>query len=1170
MENSEPIKYSDLFQPDDSIKQLKEDLAALAAQYRALMDGIKSESAGIKAALDSVSSATSSGQEKIKEASAYVDKLAKKEADLAFASTETAKQLIDLSQKIHDKNSETKLSLKINKSAEGSYDNLSARYSKVKMALNAMTLEERKNTEAGRALEKESYDLMVQMKQLQEATGKHVLSVGNYGIAAATMASDIRNGIQALTQMRIEMSQLEAEGQKGSDRWTELSEKSQKLSADLKDLKRQYQIVKLEVNALGQQTGYLNDVIGVLSTGAGGLSALTGTMKLFGNSAVGASQALVELNAVMAIANGISQVYNGIFKQGNILLFIRNAQLKAATVAQNLQTKSMGAAKIAQLALNAAANANPYVLLASAIAAVVGVLVAFVSAGAKTIKTQQQINAELEATIEYLAYLHGETKRGYTENQKALEQELAIAKARKAGYLETQEIEKRAMATRKASNAYSRGFYGNEIDNIEKNRKEVARLQEMYKGLLVIQASGKKKTEVQFDLNGPAKKVKVEDAIDIIQKRIDLLGKDIEIAVDIVYDQEQIDADAQAMIERHKQEMLEIEDLERDSLRKREDAAIALMDDRFDKQRVTERAATERAIEDLQIRLERENNLTLKARQAINKQIVDLRKKLDKDLFQIDADEIEANTKAIRDAEDAQISALKETQGTRRLSLQREYEREIEDLQFRLDTEKDLTDQEYSSIVQQMLFRYAQYVKEKEELEDEFRLEDLQKEVEANNMRLDAISENSREAMMIRLDTIELQRQQELIQNRQLTEELRQDEDAINRKWDQKAAQERLKSENTIDKNLLTAQQRYDAAEFNLHMHSERQKNKFALSQRIETLEQELSYYEKLLKTQTGEARQATQTTIDAIKKEIDGLHEEMTKGPQINSPWELLGFDSDASAAFQTVMDEIIAGLQRIADARMAVAEAAVEEANKEVEALQKVLDYERQARANGYANRVEIAQKDLELAKKNQQKALEQKKKAQEEQERIDSLTQASSLITASANLWSSLSSIPYVGYILAAAAIATMWTSFVTSKAKAKQITQESYGEGTVELLSGGSHQSGNDVDLGTKPDGTKRRAEGGEYFAIINKRNSRKYGSIIPDVIRSFNNGTFSERYMNAHRGISQIISPSSVDLTRVERDLRDIRDQKKNGTQIYIDSQGHVVTIYKNLKRTILN
>ena len=120
-----------------------------------------------------------------------------------------------------------------------------------------------------------------------------------------------------------------------------------------------------------------------------------------------------------------------------------------------------------------------------------------------------------------------------------------------------------------------------------------------------------------------------------------------------------------------------------------------------------------------------------------------------------------------------------------------------------------------------------------------------------------------------------------------------------------------------------------------------------------------------------------------------------MTKGPQINSPWELLGFDSDASAAFQTVMDEIIAGLQRIADARMAVAEAAVEEANKEVEALQKVLDYERQARANGYANRVEIAQKDLELAKKNQQKALEQKKKAQEEQERIDSLTPISPLV-------------------------------------------------------------------------------------------------------------------------------------------------------------------------------
>ena len=131
---------------------------------------------------------------------------------------------------------------------------------------------------------------------------------------------------------------------------------------------------------------------------------------------------------------------------------------------------------------------------------------------------------------------------------------------------------------------------------------------------------------------------------------------------------------------------------------------------------------------------------------------------------------------------------------------------------------------------------------------------------------------------------------------------------------------------------------------------------------------------------------------------------------------------------------------------------------------------------------------------------------RKAQRAQESIDNLTQASSLVTASANLWKTLSAISPA---LAIAAIATMWGSFAAAKIRARQLTTEKYGEGTVELLQGGSHASGHDIDLGTKPDGTRRRAEGGEYFAVINRRNSRRYGAMIPEVINSLNDGTFSD-------------------------------------------------------------
>lgn len=78
--------------------------------------------------------------------------------------------------------------------------------------------------------------------------------------------------------------------------------------------------------------------------------------------------------------------------------------------------------------------------------------------------------------------------------------------------------------------------------------------------------------------------------------------------------------------------------------------------------------------------------------------------------------------------------------------------------------------------------------------------------------------------------------------------------------------------------------------------------------------------------------------------------------------------------------------------------------------------------------------------------------------------------------------------------------MFISFMAAKSKAASVAKESYAEGTIEMLQGGSHASGRDIDLGTKSDGTRRRAEGGEFFAVINKRSSRKYRGVIPRIVK----------------------------------------------------------------------
>ena len=1164
MDPNAPIKYSDLFQPDNSIVDLQNQLRELYNQYETLMKGIKAEAQNIKTALSAVSGATTSGQETIKNLTSLTEKLAKKRIELAQSSTVEAKELMEVNKALREQNNLTKMQVKLNQAEEGSYDALSAQYSINKMRLNAMSAEERATSQEAIELEKETAKLYAEMKRLQEVTGKHTLSVGDYGVATANLASDIRNGIQALTQMRIEMKQLEKEGQRGSERWVELSTNSQKLAKDLKELKRQYQIIKLEANALGQQTGYLNDAIGVLSTGTGGLSALTGTMNLFGGSATGAAEALVQLNSVMAIANGVSQVYNGIFKSGNILLGIRTIQTKAATAAQNLQTKSTIAAKAAQIALNIVAKANPYILLATAVAALVVGLISWVSAGARAVKQQKLLNQQTAAALEYMQAYNEENTRIYRENQKALEQELTIAKARKASYAEIQKLENQIQAEKERNNAVSRGYYAQEIKDVEANRTELERLR---KELLKAQSvKSNQRVEIQFDAEGPARKFRANKVIDILQDKINNLGRKVEIATELTYDQKQLEADAKALREQHRQQALEVAELERNALRNAEDTQISLLNNRFDKERTLQKANTARQITDLRVRLQTESNLTVKARKAINQQIENLQSQLVRSLEDINNEERRANIAAIRELEDARLSARQETADKQRTVLKLEYEREKQDIEDKLATDRTLTITEAESLTQELTAIWAKYQKDRFDLENQLRLDQLNKEAQALDNQLSLVSVNTTEAMNLRLQAIENQRQTELTANKTLASDLRQDEAAINAKYDMMAKQEAINSQNDINAAKLESDQKYEESVLNLREHSENQTYRLQLRQQQERLKLELQTQTALLATQTGEQKALTEQNIKTLNNQIKAIDREIKKGKSVSNIWELFGLSSPAAGAIQQTIEQVTSNLSSLAQAYVQAAEAAVKAADTQVAAAQKTLDAEIEARNAGYANDVTTAQKELALAQKNRENAIKEQEKAQKAQLAIDSITQASSLITASANIWSSLSKIPVVGPGLAIAAIATMWGSFALAKVKAAQVTKqtEQYGEGTVELLQGGSHASGHDIDLGTKPDGTQRRAEGGEFFAIINKRNSRRYKGVIPDVIKSFNDGTFASKYLGAYNQLGNfaMATASTTDISQLERDVEAIK--KQNETRIYVDPRGNTVIHYKNL------
>jgi hypothetical protein len=91
-----------------------------------------------------------------------------------------------------------------------------------------------------------------------------------------------------------------------------------------------------------------------------------------------------------------------------------------------------------------------------------------------------------------------------------------------------------------------------------------------------------------------------------------------------------------------------------------------------------------------------------------------------------------------------------------------------------------------------------------------------------------------------------------------------------------------------------------------------------------------------------------------------------------------------------------------------------------------------------------------------------------------------------------------------------------------------------------------------------------------FAIINKRNTRKYRRQLPDIVRSLNQGTFERRFQRTFDG-SDRLAPilrlsSSTDTSAIERELRAIRRQGEQTTMALAD--GSIVERRGNVTRII--
>lgn len=1241
-EQPNPIKYSDLIKPDNSISDLIKQLEDLQKVYSDTAAKLKEQALQVTASLKGVSGATEEGRKAINDAAAATEKLTNEEKKVTAAEQKNTKALIELKLQQQEQNKIEKLTAKLASATAGSYNALSAQYALNKIRINAMSQAERDAAEKSEQLISKTNALMDAMKRMQAETGQHQLNVGNYksaldglgkamqglmgnagqlasglgvgglggsfsslaagagpvGLAVAAVGgftAAMVSGVDTAREYQKAVSTLQSITGMTKDAMSELTDQARQLGATTTYTATEVIQLQTELAKLGYgEQDILNMTDSVLyfaqATGASlaDASSMTGAaLRMFQKdttdtqefvdklaasttkSALSFSYLDTALSIVSPVANAfgfqiedvlalLGQLANAGFDASSAATATRNILLNLADANGDL-AKSIGhpVKNLDELVTGLkqldAAGVDLATSLELSDKRSVAAFNTFLSGAGDVLELRDALN-DTNGTAEEMSKIMGDNLEGDIASLGSAWDDFMLEINEGQGVL--RDIVQ---------------WLTNVIREIASTYKE---LKEYFADLWEKSESFRAVVVTLFTV--------IETNLDVLFTTIKNLSKAVWGLGEIIVGAFTLDWElikdgwntaSNAIIDQVKEVATTVVDNVQEAADKINNTAATLTIKTAIVEPVGgQPTATETETKggtgqgeggkkgmnikrlngkeyDLDVEEEAEEyEKALKKYQDAQKKLAAEREKAQRQAEQDAEKAYRTELSARRSAEDAQLALIEDSWQQKTIKTNLQYSRQIEDLRHTLETQKDLTETARESINATIVALEEQQTRELIKIEEERYAKELELQKAAIEMKLKTVAAGSEEEKQLLMQQLDVSREIALL--KATTDEERAD---INKSFD-------IQKGGIADKYLqqqlaiFDEQQSLAQSEFDLLRNSEQKKTLFKL-------QAEKARWEKVLELNEQANTKMSDAEVQTIKNTIAKIEQEMDAAGRGGDIYDLVGLnlDSDQKGAIQSSMDFATEQLNAYMESYVAAADAKVNAAAKEVDSAQKALDKEIELRDKGYANDVATAQKELDMAKANQEKAQREQEKAQKRQAAIQTLQQIGDLVTGTAKIWGQL------GFPWAIPAIAVMWGSFAAAKIKAKQVTKsETYGEGTVEMLHGGSHQSGNDIDLGTKPDGTKRRAEGGEFFAVISKQSSRKYGNIIPSLINSINHGTLENQLTADAANIGAIIN-EGADISDLAADVHAIKMQGEKKT--YTDN-GATVEVYKNCTRRI--
>ena len=316
---------------------------------------------------------------------------------------------------------------------------------------------------------------------------------------------------------------------------------------------------------------------------------------------------------------------------------------------------------------------------------------------------------------------------------------------------------------------------------------------------------------------------------------------------------------------------------------------------------------------------------------------------------------------------------------------------------------------------------------------------------------------------------------------------------------------------------------------------------------RIRWAKRRLKQLENDTTTEGAALRKSIQTTLDLAQNELDNFKPKkkdkdnflvrFLKDQLSISSEEAAAIISGISSTISYIYDSFAQSVAAQTQAEIDRNQKLIDSLNERVEKTKAALDEEYANQAKGSTNLLQLKQTEYDKLKIQQEQATAEadvlRKKQLKQQLNAETLSQASSLVTSSANIIQSFSSAGPFGVALSAVAIAAMFAVFAANRAKAYELAKESaYTGGPMnQFLNGKSDRDGQRAYVVVNEKGESVLNLGGNE-TIVNASASSKYKAELA----AMNKGTYR------HRGVGEVAETRALGIGQKQTEIIQMREQ----------------------------